>query len=110
MLNFLPSDTAPYVSGTHARKLTYAKYVTMIPFLYLIAEAAGIVLGILPFEGTWALSAAYREEISILIIAILVVFLTLSIFIHRPWCGHLCPFGTLLSLFNQFSILSLRRN
>jgi ferredoxin-type protein NapH len=41
---------------------------------------------------------------------ILVVFLVAIFFIHRPFCRVLCPLGAINSLFNRFSLVSLRLN
>jgi ferredoxin-type protein NapH len=42
--------------------------------------------------------------------AILLAFIGSALFIHRPWCGILCPLGGLLALFNRFSLFHLRFN
>jgi len=40
---------------------------------------------------------------------ILIIVAMLSIFIYRPWCRFLCPFGALASLTSRFSRYKLRR-
>jgi len=39
---------------------------------------------------------------------ILLSFLAVALFIHRPWCRMFCPLGGLLALFNRFSLFHLR--
>ena len=34
---------------------------------------------------------------------VLIIILTASLFIHRPFCRYLCPLGAFYSLFNRFS-------
>jgi len=41
---------------------------------------------------------------------ILLSFLVVALFIHRPWCRIFCPLGGLLALFNRFSLFHLRFN
>jgi polyferredoxin len=41
---------------------------------------------------------------------ILLAFLAVALFIHRPWCRMFCPLGGLLALFNRFSLFHLRFN
>ena len=36
--------------------------------------------------------------------------MTASLFVYRPWCELLCPFGALASLFSRNSMLRLRRS
>ena len=45
-------------------------------------------------------------------LSLLVLGLTLigSLFIERPWCKYLCPYGALLGIFNLFRIIKLKRN
>jgi len=42
--------------------------------------------------------------------AILLSFLAVALFIHRPWCRMFCPLGGFLALFNRFSLFHLRFN
>jgi NAD-dependent dihydropyrimidine dehydrogenase PreA subunit len=42
--------------------------------------------------------------------AILVAFIGVAVFVHRPWCRLLCPLGGLLALFNRVSLFHLRFN
>ena len=43
-------------------------------------------------------------------LTILVLFIFAVFFVRRPWCRVLCPLGAIFSLFNRFSIFSLRFN
>ena len=96
------------VSGVDVR-LLYLKYGAVILFLYMMFEAAAILLG-LPMVGLWSFMVVYRGEMTIVIIAAVLILIISSIFIYRPWCSYLCPIGTLLSVFNRFSLLSIERD
>jgi len=97
------------VSGVGAR-LKYMRYGAVILFLYMMFEAAWISLDLRRVEGFWSFMIENRDEMTIVIIAAVLMFLILSTLIYRPWCRYLCPIGTLLSMFNRFSLLSFDRD
>ena len=39
---------------------------------------------------------------------VLVVILTVSMLIHRPFCRYLCPLGAFYALFNRFSFFQMK--
>lgn len=41
---------------------------------------------------------------------VLIIVVAVSVFVYRPWCTLLCPFGFLMNLTSKFSILKLRLN
>ncbi|UCH57458.1 MAG: 4Fe-4S binding protein [Candidatus Bathyarchaeota archaeon] len=89
--------------------LAYLKYSAVVLLLYLMSEAAVILMG-LPVEGLWSLMITYQREVAIAIIAVTLGSLIISTIIYRPLCMYLCPVGTLLSVSNRFSFLTLRRH
>lgn len=97
------------VSGVNGR-LRYIKYGAVILFLYLMSEAAAILLGLVPVWSLWSFLTVFREEMAIIIVAAVLIVLISSVFIYRPWCRYICPIGTLLSASNRFSLLSLERD
>ena len=97
------------VSGVH-NKLTYVKFSLLILFLYLIFEATGILLGLRPLEGFWYYLTLYRNDMVIATVAVVVIFLISSTFVHRLWCKYFCPIGTMHSISNRFSLLYLGRD
>lgn len=80
--------------------LKYTKYVIMA-FLVTYTSISGVVVlcSIDPFKTLFSLSG------SIVSIITLVVILILSIFVSRPVCRFICPYGALLGLFNKFASL-----
>ncbi len=91
-------------------RLVFMKYSALILFLYLISEAALILLGLMPVEGLWALLINYREKLILLVIVALTVVLISSVFSHRPWCRYICPVSTIFSASNRFSLISIERS
>jgi NosR/NirI family transcriptional regulator, nitrous oxide reductase regulator len=82
--------------------------LTSIPFIYLglsiLFAATGsqfIICRYDPFVGIFRLDAPYTMIIfgSLLLIA--------GIFVNRPYCRYLCPYGVLLGFFSRFSVKHL---
>ena len=56
--------------------------------------------------------SVFRNSLGVMIIIpviILTAVLVSSLFVYRPWCRLLCPFGTLASVTSRFSIYKYRR-
>ncbi len=75
-----------------------------IPFIYLAAavlfaalESQFIICRYDPFVGIFRLDMPY----TMLVFGALLLFS--GIFINRPYCRYLCPYGVLLSIFSRFS-------
>jgi NosR/NirI family nitrous oxide reductase transcriptional regulator len=82
--------------------------LTSIPFIYLglsiLFAATGsqfIICRYDPFVGIFRLDAPYTMIIfgSLLLIT--------GIFVNRPYCRYLCPYGVLLGFFSRFSVKHL---
>ena len=82
--------------------------LTSIPFIYLglsiLFAATGsqfIICRYDPFVGIFRLDAPYTMIIfgSLLLIA--------GIFVNRPYCRYLCPYGVILGFFSRFSVKHL---
>ena len=41
---------------------------------------------------------------------ILAIIIVLSLFVQRPWCRYLCPYGAFLGLFNKIKVFRVFRN
>ena len=91
------------------RRLVFVKYGASILFLYLISEAALVLLGLMPVKGFWSLLTTYRTKLVLLIILTAAVVLVSSVFSYRPWCRYICPVSIIFSASNRFSLLSLER-
>lgn len=63
-----------------------------------------------PFKAFSIFQNILNPVVLIVPILILVLILISSIFIYRPWCTILCPFGTVAWLTSRFSFFKLRRN
>ena len=83
---------------------TVESVMISIPFIYLglsvlssATESQFLICRYDPFVGIFRLDAPYTMIIfgSLLLIA--------GVFINRPYCRYLCPYGVLLNIFSRFS-------
>jgi polyferredoxin len=96
-------------------KMVYQKRTPLIRWgFFLIYAAISIILG---FEATLFMNPINGflylwTPFNILILAALVgaiATILVGIFVYRPYCRFICPFGALAALFAKFSPLKLRR-
>jgi ferredoxin len=81
------------------------KVLASIPFIYLglavlfaATESQFLICRYDPFVGIFRLDAPYTMVIfgSLLLVA--------GIFVNRPYCRYLCPYGVLQNIFSRFSV------
>ncbi|MDF3004061.1 MAG: hypothetical protein K0S22_533 [Oscillospiraceae bacterium] len=90
------------------RVLRYLRYVVLIMVLYNTATTAKLVFQ--SVDPYYALFNFFTDEVAVSAYIMLGLIIVLSLFIERPWCKYLCPYGAFLSLFNPIRIFKLRRN
>ncbi len=88
---------------------TNQKWANLIRWIFFIFTGiVSIIWGLAvlqilsPFRGYSHISNPLAVALIIPFI-ILVIVIILSIFIYRPWCRYLCPFGALASITSRFS-------
>ncbi len=88
---------------------TIEKILAVIPFVYLglailfaATESQFLICRYDPFVGIFRIDAPYTMVIfgSLLLVT--------GIFVNRPYCRYLCPYGVLQNIFSRFSIRHLR--
>lgn len=98
--NFIPKNIDKY--------FRYFRYLVFIMVVYVTSKSGYLMFSnIDPYN---ALFTFWTHEVSIPALIILIITLVASIFIERPWCKYLCPYGALLGLFNKIRIFKIRRN
>lgn len=84
------------------------KVLAMIPFVYLglavlfaATESQFLICRYDPFVGIFRIDAPYTMVIfgSLLLVV--------GIFVNRPYCRYLCPYGVLQNIFSRFSVKHL---
>lgn len=88
--------------------LRYLRYLVLIWVLYMTAISGQIIFqNIDPY---YSLFNFWTGEIAITGFIVLGVSIILSIFVERPWCKYVCPYGAVLGITNSFRIFKIRRN
>jgi len=98
--NFIPSVID--------KPLRYLRYVILL--LVVVNTAISGKLLFSNFDPYFALFNIWSSEVTRLSLLVLGLTLIGSLFVERPWCKYLCPFGALLGIFNLFRIVKLKRN
>ncbi|MFP3974705.1 MAG: 4Fe-4S binding protein, partial [Dehalococcoidia bacterium] len=79
-----------------------------------IVAFAGLVIGLVVLGFDWIGAAdpfqLFLGEIAVAVAALSAVVLIASVFIYRPWCQFLCPFGLVGWLLEQISVQKPRIN
>ena len=88
--------------------LKYLRYVVLLLVVYNTAISGKLLFS--NFDPYFALFNIWSSEVTRLSLLILGLILVGSLFVERPWCKYLCPFGALLGIFNFFRIAKLKRN
>jgi len=90
------------------RVLRYLRYLVLVMVIYQTAVSAKLVFQ--SVDPYYALFNFFTNEVAVSAYIMLGVIIVLSLFIERPWCKYLCPYGALLGLFNSLRIFKIRRN
>lgn len=87
--------------------LKYFRYITLAVTVYLTASSKIVLLeSINPYH---AFLGIFKQTISIVGFIILSIVLIASLFVQRPWCKYLCPYGAFLGLFNKIKVFRIVR-
>lgn len=87
--------------------LKYLRYVMLLGAIILTASSGVMILEkINPYH---AFLGMFTKNFSIVGFFIFCLIIVLSIFIYRPWCKYLCPYGALLGIFNKFKVFRVVR-
>lgn len=90
------------------RILRYIRYIVLVWVVYMTSISGYLLFDkIDPYN---ALFSFWSEEAAPSAIIVLVVTLSLSLFVERPWCKYACPYGALLGISNKFRIFKIKRN
>lgn len=89
------------------RVLRYLRYVVLAVVVYQTAVTVKLVF--VEVDPYYALFNFFTGEVAWTAILVLVSVMVLSLFVERPWCKYLCPYGALLGLFNLIRVFPIRR-
>lgn len=90
------------------KKLRLFRYLTLIGTIFLTyTSSVSLLESINPYH---AFLGIFKQNVSIAGLIILIVVIVSSMFIQRPWCKYLCPYGALLGLSNKIKVFRVVRN
>lgn len=92
-------------------KLKYLRYVVLILTIILTATSSVALLeAINPYHAYLSLFNRKFTSLGIIGFIILGLIVGLSLFVQRPWCRYMCPYGAFLGLFNKIKVFRVFRN
>lgn len=87
--------------------LKYLRYVSLLLTVVLTYKAATLVF--LEVDPYYALYHFFTDEVTIGSLIVLGAVLIGSLFVERPWCKYLCPYGAFLGLISKISIFKIKK-
>lgn len=88
--------------------LRFIRFGMLVFILVMTARVGKMIFE--SFDPYAALINILTGEVPILALIVLGIITLLSLFIERPFCRYLCPFGALLGLIGMISLFRPRRN
>ena len=89
------------------RWLRLLRYAVLLLVVYQTAIAGKLIFQ--EVDPYYALFQFMTGEVAFSALMVLLVVTLLSLFVQRPWCKYLCPYGALLGLFNLIRVFPIRR-
>lgn len=90
------------------KPLRYLRIGVLIWVVYMTIQSAQLVFQTV--DPYFALFNFWTGEVAVQALVVLSITLVGSLFIERPWCKYLCPYGAFLGFSNKFRIFKIRRN
>ncbi len=97
-----------FVPPVWDKYLRYLRYGVLAWVVYTTAMTMQLVF--VEVDPYYALFNFWTGEVSLTAMGILAATLIGSLFIERPFCKYLCPYGALLGLFNKVRVFTIQRN
>ena len=88
--------------------LRYIRYLVLGLVIYNTATTAKLVFQ--DIDPYYALFNFFTNEVAITAYIVLGVVVLLSLFVERPFCKYMCPYGATLGVFNLFRLFKIKRN
>ena len=77
----------------------------------LFFAVSGFIMWDIDFiNPSYALSHLWTSVVPLSAVAVLVLFLLLSLVYERPWCRWFCPYGLVLGALGRFGLFTIRRS
>lgn len=97
-----------FIPYKYDKYLRFLRYGVLAWVVYMTAVTGKLIFS--DYDPYSALFHLWTGEVAITGLVILIITLVGSLFIERPWCKYLCPYGAILGLTNKFRFFKIRRN
>lgn len=97
--NFIPYKVDKY--------LRYIRYIVLTLVLIKTAQSAELMFA--NIDPYYALFNIWTDEVAITAYVVLAISFILSLFVERPFCKYVCPYGALLGISNTFKLFKIKR-
>jgi len=96
-----------FIPGKIDRILRYLRYAVLLWVIIMTAVSTKLIFS--DYDPYYALFNFWSGEVAVTGFAALGVVLVLSLFVERPFCKYVCPYGAVLGVFNLFRVFKIRR-
>jgi polyferredoxin len=97
-----------FIPSSVDRYLRYFRYAVLVLVIYATATSARLIFA--DYDPYHALFKFWSNEAAASSLIVLGAVMALSLFVERPFCKYVCPYGAVLGLFNYLRIFQLRRS
>jgi polyferredoxin len=97
-----------FIPYKYDKYLRYLRYIVLVWVIYMTAATGKIAFE--EYDPFYTLFNLWSSELAVSGLIILLLVVTASLFVERPWCKYACPYGAFLGVFNLFRIFGVERN
>lgn len=88
--------------------LKYGRYIVLIYIIYGTTMSLKLIFE--DFDPYYALYSFWTGEVGTTALLFLLITMTGALFVERPWCKYLCPYGAVLGLFNKIRLFKIKKD
>lgn len=97
-----------FIPYKYDRYLRFLRYIVLLGVIVMTARSGQLLFA--DIDPYYALFQFWTGEVAITALIVLAAVSVLSLFVERPFCKYVCPYGAVLGLFNLVRIIPLKRN
>lgn len=97
-----------FIPYKYDKYLRYLRYIVLVWVIYMTAATGKIAFE--AYDPFYTLFNLWSSELAVSGLIILLLVVVASLFVERPWCKYVCPYGAFLGVFNLFRIFGVKRN
>ena len=97
-----------FIPSKADKVLRFLRYGVLVWVIYMTINSGKLIFQAV--DPYYALFNFWTGEVAITGFIALFAIIIGALFVERPWCKYLCPYGALLGVFNTFRIVKLKRD